>query len=114
MELKEWTFTDWHFSDDEALDALVRTRVREAFSQTLAEGGLGIFISAWWAGTSWRVMLDLDGSGFMPNLDITLSEMVDEVEGWVGGEPETAIAIAEEMEKQAARLRAMVAAATTA
>lgn len=110
MEPKIWTFEDWHFSDDADLDAMIRQKVRDAFAQTLKDGDMDDLLSAWWSGTSWRVMLTLSGD-FMPERDYSLAEMVDEAEDWAEGDPDTALAIADEMEKQAKRLRAMVAGA---
>lgn len=105
---ERWEFADWHFSDDEQLDAIIRSRVAEAFENALAHEGVDGLLSAWWAGTSWRVMLNLSGD-FMPERDYSLAEMVDEAEGWAEDDPDSAIAIAEEFERQAARLRKMAA-----
>lgn len=105
--MESWTFDDWHFSDDARFDALVRQKVRDAFHHALNDQGMDGLLSAWWSGTSWRVMLKLSGE-FMPERDYSLAEMVDEAEDWAAGDPETALAIAEEMEKQAKRLRDIV------
>lgn len=107
-EPKRWDFADWHFSDDDGLNAIIRERVADAFENALLHDGVDELLSAWWAGTSWRVMLKLSGE-FMPERDYSLAEMVDEAENWAEDDPKAAVAIAEEFERQAARLRKMAA-----